>query len=246
MKVLTEMMSYKGGRKNNEDFCAYKQVDDSGCWVLADGLGGHKGGEVASRLAVDTIIESFAKYREFNVETLAKYMESAQQTLLKAQEEDDLLYSMRTTIVILLADYDESLWAHIGDSRLYHLRNGQIVYQTKDHSMPQNMLESGEITADQIRNHPDRNRLLRVLGKSGELRPSISQQKIKLEQNDAFLLCTDGFWELVTETEMEVDYVKSTNPAQWLNNMQDRILYRADNEADNENDNYSAIAIWFT
>ncbi|KJU84110.1 serine/threonine protein phosphatase, partial [Candidatus Magnetobacterium bavaricum] len=168
MKVLTEMMSYKGGRKNNEDFCAYKQLQDSWCWVLADGLGGYNAGEVASRLAVDTIIESFDNDREFrfNIETLAKYIDSAQQTLLKAQEEDDLLYSMRTTIVILLADYDESLWAHIGDSRLYHLRNGQIVYQTKDHSMPKNMVESGEITPEQIRNHPDRNRLLRVLGKS--------------------------------------------------------------------------------
>ncbi|KJU82867.1 hypothetical protein MBAV_004939 [Candidatus Magnetobacterium bavaricum] len=68
---------------------------------------------------------------------------------------------------------------------------------------------------------------------------------MKVEQDDAFLLCTDGFWELVKETEMEVDYAKSASPAQWLNNMQDRILYRADNESNNENDNYSAIAIWF-
>ncbi|MBF0555261.1 MAG: serine/threonine-protein phosphatase [Nitrospirae bacterium] len=238
MHFLTELISNAGGRANNEDYCGYKESTNSICWCLADGLGGHKGGEVASKLAVDTILQSFEDRCDVSVEFLKELFNLAQNKLLATQ--DEVFFSMCTTLVVLLSDYNEAVWAYIGDSRLYYFSNDQIVYQTKDHSVPQSLVDSGEITNEQIRNHPDRNRLLRVLGRENDVKPSFYNEKVTLKIGDAFLLCSDGFWEYINEIEMVVDLVKSASPKDWLEHMQDRILSRAASD----NDNYSAIAVW--
>ena len=175
-------------------------------------------------------------------DAMKRRLEFAQDAIVKKQEEDHMLASMRTTIVLLVTDFQSAMWAHIGDSRLYHFRSGRIIFQTKDHSVPQAMADAGDITHESIRFHEDRNRLLRSLGKESDLRPVIQKAPVPLHKGDAFLLCTDGFWEYVTETEMEVDLVKSDKPEQWLQNMEKRII----NRADDNNDNYSATAVFFT
>lgn len=243
LSFITAAVTEKHQRRQNEDSCDYRWVNGCGCWVMADGLGGHLGGEVASQLAVESIIVAFAGQPEISPEAATRYLESAQQALLSRQQEEPRLSGMRTTIVLLLADQQAALWGHAGDSRLYHFRSGRIINQTKDHSVAQSLANAGEIKPEEVRSHEDRHRLLRALGQEDDFRPTISQNKQPLEKGDAFLLCTDGFWELVLETEMEADLGKAGTPQEWLEKMQNRITERTADETDKKHDNFTAMAV---
>lgn len=242
MPFLTEAVSRKGGRELNEDSYGFLEMNQSACWIVADGLGGHRGGETASKVAVEAALASFRAEPDFSAPAVQKHLEAAQQAILAAQKDAPTLSTMRTTIVILLANSQRALWAHVGDSRLYCLEDGHIVFCTKDHSVVQAMVNAGELPASRIRHHEDRNRLLRCLGNAEtDFRPTILAEPRALRAGTAFVLCTDGFWENVTEPEMEVDFAKGGGTKEWLACMEGRLLERA-----NENsDNYTAIAIRF-
>ncbi|MBF0101187.1 MAG: serine/threonine-protein phosphatase, partial [Desulfobacterales bacterium] len=164
MNLLTVSLSKPGGRKENQDYCGYKTINSITCYVMADGLGGHKGGAIASKIAVETILKSFESTPELSVTAIERYIESAQTAILSQQEIEPKLFNMRTTILVFIVDQTRALWAHIGDTRLYHFSKGSIVFQTKDHSLPQAMADAGKIDISEIRHHDDRNRLLRSLG----------------------------------------------------------------------------------
>lgn len=243
MHFVTDKLSERGGRPINEDACDYATVAGRAyCWVLADGLGGHGGGERASRLAVEHVLAAFHQHPTLAPDTLHTCLEAAQHAILTGQHHDLRFSEMRTTVVILLSDGQAALWAHVGDSRLYFLRAGRVIFQTRDHSVPQALADGGEISPKAIRHHEDRNRLLRSLG-TETFRPEIASQPVLLEAGDAFLLCSDGFWEYVLETEMEVDLAKSSTATTWLARMKNRLLQRVGPKPDNKHDNYSAIAV---
>ncbi len=231
-----------GGRKSNQDYAGFLELDQAACWVVADGLGGHIGGEVASETAVKKILHAFEERPECNAEALERYLKIAQHELLRLQEENPRLSRMRTTIVVVLSDSDRFLWGHVGDARFYHLRSGRIIFQTKDHSVPQAMVNAGDISFDRIRRHEDRNRLIRSMGQPESFRPEIHKEMEPLVDGDVFLLCTDGFWEYVLEEEMEVDFAKVRTPHEWLRKMESRVLNRAEGEFDN----YTAMAVYCT
>jgi hypothetical protein len=130
-------------------------------------------------------------------------------------------------------------WAHVGDTRLYHFRDGRVAHQTLDHSMPQALVQAGAIRSDEIRRHPERNRLLKSLGGEGEVAPTFLEAPIALAPGDAFLLCTDGFWELVTEDEMQAALAGASGPAAWLERMESQVLKAATGAFDN----YSATTV---
>jgi PPM family protein phosphatase len=240
MSFMTALISRAGGRNHNEDFCSFTDVCGSGCWVIADGLGGHRGGEIASRSAVDAVLSSFGKSPQLDPQTLQGHLKAAQSAVLNAQTVEPGLSTMRTTIVILIADATGALWAHMGDSRLYFFENGAIASQTRDHSVVQMMVDAGELAPAQIRHHEDRNRVLRCLGNpEADFRPAVHSEQTILHKGSAFLLCTDGFWENVLESEMTVDLAKAAGPTEWLNLMEDRILERL-SEGD---DNYTGLAV---
>jgi hypothetical protein len=146
---------------------------------------------------------------------------------------------MKSTAVVLVANQNAAVCGHIGDSRLYHFRASHIAHQTQDHSVPGALAASGDIGLQQIRFHEDRNRLLRSLGGESESSPTIETRN--LTQGDAFLLCSDGFWEYVNELEMEVDCAKASTPAEWMSFMTARLLQRAQPE----NDNYTGMGVFF-
>jgi PPM family protein phosphatase len=231
----TAVVSHAGGRDYNEDACDHRD----GCWVLADGLGGHGGGEVASRIAVDTVLRSLGHTAPTRA-GIERAVQAANDALHAQQQANHRLEGMRTTLVILASDGCTALWAHVGDSRLYHFRNREILSQTEDHSVPQALVKAGEIRPGDIRHHEDRNRLLRTLGADEKPRPTLLPAPAPLASGDAFLLCTDGFWEYVSEQEMEVTLAKSATPEDWLQLMIGRLL--ADAEPDN--DNYTAMAVF--
>jgi PPM family protein phosphatase len=238
MPFLSGLMSRDGNRVYNEDYCGLAENGSVGCWVVADGLGGHYGGATASKTAVDAVLTSFANDAQISEEALLSHLEAAQKAVVNAQAQQPDLSTMRTTIVVLIADPTRALWAHMGDSRLYCFQNGSIVFQTSDHSVVQRMVDAGELLRTQLRHHEDRNRLLRCLGNSDlDFRPTILPSPQAISCGWAFLLCTDGLWENVLENEMIADLAKAAGPSDWLTLMENRLLQRA------ADDNYSGVAV---
>lgn len=241
MQFQTYTLTHKGGRTINQDACAFKVLpNEQACWVVADGLGGHGGGEVASALAVDNIMATFEQLQSATADALEPLLQSAQQAILHEQDQSMALKRMRTTLVLLLASNNQAQWLHVGDSRLYCFRMGKLIEQTKDHSVVQSLADAGSISNADIRHHEDRNRILRSLGNEGDLRPTVRSESFTLASGDAFLMCTDGFWEYVHEIEMQADYAKAHTPEEWLMLMEERILERVDDE----NDNYTAVGVF--
>lgn len=239
MRIVTGELTSAGGRQANQDRVGVTRNGELACCLLADGLGGHGGGERAAELALGAIDQAFRAYAEFSPEALRTYLEAANRVVEQGQRESPQLAAMRTTLVMLLLSGGEALWAHVGDSRLYHFQRGRIALRTKDHSVPQAMADAGQIEDTQIRFHEDRNRLLKSLGGKSDIGVSIVTEPRKLSAGDAFLLASDGLWEHVNELEMEAELAKADSPAAWLAGLELRLLQRA--QADH--DNYSAVAV---
>jgi PPM family protein phosphatase len=240
-KILfeTATLSAPGGRAENQDALGHRMANGAGCWALADGLGGHRGGEIASRLAVDAAISSFEENPSITEEALNAHIGRANRAVLERQASEVELMHMRTTMVMLIASPETAMWAHAGDSRLYRFRQGQIQEQTLDDSVPQRLADAGEISADQIRFHEDRSRLLNSLGAREQFVASNRAMAGAPEPGDVFLLASDGFWEYVTEPEMEKDFKASSSSESWMGKMEARVKERASADYDN----YSAIAV---
>lgn len=239
MRFLTHTLSLSGGREYNEDAVQFSNNEQIGCWTLADGLGGHGGGDVAAQVATDAVMQAFAAHAECTAEALMTYVEQARAAVVRRQESDVSRAGMRTTLVVLVADERQALWAHVGDSRLYYFKQGTLHKRTLDHSVPQAMVEAGQIQPAQIRFHEDRNRLLRSLGGRDEIRATIESKPQPIAPGDAFLLASDGFWEYITETAMELDLAKSSTAAEWLRAMERRLR----TVTAPEQDNLSAVAV---
>ena len=231
----TAALTRAGAREVNEDACHFRD----GCWVVADGLGGHGGGEVASQLAVDGFLATWDPRAPLTAAALTTGLAAAAAAIHARQAQDARLSGMRTTLVALASDGETALWAHVGDSRLYILRDGRVHFQTADHSVPQALVRAGELTPAEVRHHPDRNRLLRVVGDGKPLRPDLAASPFAVRPGDAFLLCSDGLWESVTEGEMEVALAKATDAADWVQHMELCLRRRAAPSQDN----YTALAI---
>ncbi len=238
MKLTYSIFTDKGGRAVNEDYAGYAEAGGRNCFIVCDGLGGHGMGDVASRIACESLKEYFVACKD-NEEFARDAMLRAQAALNMSQQADGRLKNMRTTAVVLCTEGNHGIALHIGDSRFYHFRNGRVVFQTKDHSVPQMLVRMGDITEKEIRRHPDRNRLLRALGdESEEVRFDRSDFEIK--EGDAFLLCSDGFWEEVEEESMEDSLSRNKKADKWLSEMSK--LARENGKGTNM-DNFTALAV---
>lgn len=238
--VKFAMLSKEGSRDNNEDSIGMYQDGDAYCFILADGLGGHGKGEVASRLAVEAVIEQFAS-EERAEGFLDDAFLGAQEAITAVQESDRTCRDMKTTLVVLEVGTDQVRWGHIGDSRLYFFMDGKLRERTLDHSVPQMLVAVGEIRERDIRHHPDRNRLLRVLGVEMDEMNHQTSEPVRRSGRQAFLLCSDGFWELIEDKKMEAALKRADGPEQWLAAMEEIVLKNGRNT---DMDNYSAIAVW--
>ncbi len=234
------MLTNPGGRDNNEDFIKMSSHNDDKCFVLCDGLGGHECGEIASKLVADTICDYFEKNGNSS-DFLSKAINLAQEELLKLQKEKNMTNAMKTTVVVLVVSDEQVKWAHIGDSRLYHIYSSGTKYErTRDHSLVQVLLDMGEITEKELRNHNDRNKLLRVMGAEWGKKSFELSGVLEIESGHGFALMTDGFWEYVTEDEMMNLYNTTENAEQWLKEMEKIVVSKADMST---TDNYSAICV---
>jgi protein phosphatase len=198
-------------RLNNED--AYgefvpettPEVEERGVvFVVADGMGGHRGGEIASRIAVRTILAFYATETGADrAKALARAFHEANQTILQEAVADSTLFGMGTTCTALALHQGRAYFAHVGDSRCYLLRKGKILQVTSDHSIVGEMVRSGIITDEDARTHPRRNVITRSLGAQPDVMAE-TPDSVELQRGDTFLLCSDGLTAYLSDIDISV------------------------------------------
>ena len=200
-------------RKINEDYFGSYSGSFGNLLLVCDGMGGHKGGEIASRLAVETISNYFKKLNDsYNIsEEINKSLEAANTSIILKAEEDTELTDMGSTVVLVLIKNGLAYYTSLGDSRIYKIRNGQIRQITKDNSLVQQMVDSNIITEDEAKDHPKKNVITKALGTNEELEPEI-YEPFKLQVNDKLILCSDGLTAHVDEEE--IFQLSENNPPQ--------------------------------
>jgi len=193
-----------GGREYQQDQVVCLSTPDMKyqLLVVADGVGGHWGGGVASKAVIDVAQRLFPTQSSKLADPerfLERFCTAANHEVrVRAARERQEAFS---TVVALLTTPLRAYWAHVGDSRLYCFKGANLIHQTYDHSLVQSLFDQGKITAAERATHPDRNRVLHVLGMDDDAaRPTLGE--IQLTPGMGFVLCTDGFWAHVTETEM--------------------------------------------
>jgi serine/threonine protein phosphatase PrpC len=169
--------------------------------VVADGMGGHRGGEVASQMAVEALLETLRAGAKAPAEDLRLGFQAANRRVHAAGREDPALFGMGTTLVCLLFDAQDRAWiAHVGDSRAYRLRGDRLEPLTADHSVVGELVRRGRIDEEEARHHPQRNELLRAIGTQEEV--EVDVREVESLPGDRFLLCSDGLSSLVEDAEI--------------------------------------------
>ena len=230
MKIESFPFTVIGGREDNQDAYGQKIEGDSALFVVADGLGGHRLGSLASGCVVSSLTESWKAEGEYDAESMTAMIGAANDAVLKMQEEQNC--GAKSTVVLLSLHGRKALWANSGDSRLYFLRDGDIRAVTEDHSVAYKKYRSGEITRAEIATDEDQSSLLRTLGGTNRWQPDIAVEE-ELKPGDAFLLCSDGFWEYVSDEEILIDRMKAGGAEEWGEKMLLRLATRIPKDCDN-------------
>lgn len=206
MKFTIFQNSRQGPRPYNQDRLAYSYSKDSLLLVIADGMGGHRHGEVAAQLAVTAMTDAFQRLATPALANPAKFLisqiEIIHQLIARVRDEQEMLEAPRTTIVAAVVQGGMLYCAHVGDSRLYHFRDGHLLYRTEDHSIVQSLYNKGMINKDEMQHHPYRHKIFSCLG--GDVPPKIElAERQELTEGDTVLLCTDGLWGAVSDEQIK-------------------------------------------
>ena len=198
-------LSKKGyGKELNEDSIGIKELDDGILCVVCDGLGGGYAGERASKLCVDSIINYFSISEEKNY--LTKIRESinlANAVLLDISTSRKDLNGMVTTSDVFFLNNHSLYWGHVGDSRIYNMTNGRLHQLTKDHSLIQQMVDSGYLSIKNASKHPNQNIIMNALGESRNIEFDVSKVIINPEDKHRFMICSDGVNAVLDNSEIE-------------------------------------------
>jgi serine/threonine protein phosphatase PrpC len=198
-------------RDNNEDRYAYWEPDADDEFarkgrlaVVADGMGGHEGGQEASRIAVEAIQEVFSRDSGVDPQALlVAGFQTAHERILRYVTEHPELHGMGTTATAIALSQNQLYYAHVGDSRLYLVRGPKVSRLTRDHSYVGRLVENGVISAEEAETHPQRHILTAALGAGAEVSPDAPQHPVALQKGDVLVLCTDGLWGLLSEDEIQ-------------------------------------------
>jgi protein phosphatase len=202
-------ISERGKRPTNEDHIGSAvpveiavRERKGALFVLADGLGGHLGGEVASEIAVRTLIDDYyGPSSHGRIETaLQRAVQAANLRIYQRASSDSDLWKMATTLVALAITDSQAYIAHVGDSRVYHWRTGRLTLLTSDHSEAAELFRRGFVKRERLNDHPGRHALTRTLGSDLIVRPDFIRHPVAA--GDRFLLCSDGLWSAVSEHEL--------------------------------------------
>lgn len=201
--------------------------------LVADGMGGCNGGEVASALACERIPRAYFASNGPAPAALRAALETANLEIFQAAQAKPELRGMGTTAVAFAATTTYGWLAYVGDSRLYLIRGGQIYRMSEDHSMVFEMVHKGLLTAEEARNHEDRNVLSRALGSHSQVEVSCWDEPFPIQPGDRFLLCSDGLHDLLTDEQM-LELARSGD----IGRATERLVYAA-----NENGGYDNISV---
>lgn len=234
-----------GGRRTNQDALGMAQQDGLACFVVADGAGGHQGGEVAANIVVQAVLDSFIRDLSFGSRALQSYLEQAIINVAHEKTRDASQADMSATVAAVLIDQKNrsALWAHMGDTRVYLFRGNRICSMTKDHSVVQQFIDAGYCKPEEARTHPQRSMLFAAIGAEGDTLPVVSDDTFLIEDGDALLICTDGFWEWITETEMEQALADAIHVNDWIERMV-QLSASNSNDSAQTRDNFTAFALW--
>lgn len=203
MRYETASISRQGDRKENQDRCAVAGSGASILLLLADGMGGHPRGELAAQVFIDSLLRQFDEQREpVAPEFLPQAFTLAHADIIAAGQEAMPPVEPCTTGVACLVGNGTACWAHVGDSRLYLLRNDAIQAHTRDHSYVEELIQLGEVAEADRERHPLRNYVTRALGGSAGPPEVTLTGSITLEPDDVLLLCSDGLWAALPEQRL--------------------------------------------
>ena len=191
-------------REQNED----SLIVNPPLFVVADGMGGHAAGEVASEIAVNTILELAPDHAD--AEALGHAVEEANRDIINAALAGEGREGMGTTVTAAILERDKLVIAQVGDSRAYLLHNGELTQLTRDHSLMANMIEAGQITPEEARFHPNRSVITRALGNDPDTLPDLYE--INVEDGDRLLLCSDGLYSMLEDDEIAAVMRRVSDP----------------------------------
>ena len=233
MKFSVFQVSRRGGRNKNEDRMGCCYTRESGLFVLADGMGGHPEGEMAAQLALQTVSAYFQKAARPTVDVVPEFLSSAllaaHHQILRYASEKGMLDSPRTTLVAAVVERGTIHWVHCGDSRLYLVRDGELVTRTRDHSFSEQQSQMPQLArkAEAI----NRNILFTCLGSPQRPIYDVSGA-VTLQQGDKVLLCSDGLWGSLSDAEI-VNSLVAHPVSQAVPELAERALRKAGSSSDN-------------
>ncbi|MDR1227710.1 MAG: serine/threonine-protein phosphatase [Azoarcus sp.] len=241
MRLSVARQSERGGRERNEDAIGFCANETLGCFVLADGTGGYEGGAVASETVVQQVLKRFSAAPQVDLAAIGASIDVAREALHEARGAHPQFPGMDTTIAVLMLDTERALayWSSLGDSRIYLFRSGRAHILTTDHSVLQSMIDAGIFTGE-LRGNRKRNLLYAAVGSEDVPERVVCDEPLALRSGDTFLLCSDGLWESVDETIMEILLRHAETPEQWVDELMRAV---PDPEAPGQ-DNYSVLSIW--
>lgn len=236
MRFSVYQTSQIGGRKYNQDRVAYAYSNEALLLVLADGMGGHLHGEVAAQIAIHTMMQAFAQVATPRVPDPVAFLNEnikySHQAILRYAHENQLAGNPGTTCVAALVQNGEVCWAHAGDSRFYLLRDRHVLSVTHDHSVVQQWADWGVITLDEMKTHPDRNKITNCLGGIEDMLFVETSQSVAVHTGDVLLLCSDGLWGPLSDEEIaQGAFTGSLSEA--MGRMADLAVMREQARADN-------------
>ena len=242
MKFTIYQNSRQGPRQYNQDRLAYSYSKDALLLVLADGMGGHRNGEIAAHLAVKTLTEAFERLAVPTLSSPAKFLidhiQQVHDMIENVTQSEELIESPRTTIVAAIIQRGYLYCAHVGDSRLYHFRNGHLLFRTEDHSVVQSLYKKGMISKEEMATHPYKNKIYNCVG--GETPPQIDlSDRHELQEGDTVLLCTDGVWGVLDD--QQIKEILQQNKT--IIDVTTELMDSAEFASDEKGDNMSAIGL---
>jgi len=241
MEIEITQLNRLGNRETNEDRLVVVERDQSVLLVVADGMGGHRGGAVAAQIFVDTLERFFRKVtlplsnpKVF----LDKAINAAHKIICEQANHSKKKIDPRTTCVVCILQGQSAYWAHVGDSRLYLIRESKILARTIDHSYVEDLFSQGLISEADMLTHPKRSYITQCIG-GNEHVPNISYGNMEvLNEQDIFILCSDGFWTAINQESLR-DITEQKNLEKAINNL----ASVAESSSYPQSDNISAIAL---
>ena len=230
-----------GRRKVNQDRGAYSYSRDVLLLVLADGMGGHARGELAAEIAVNTINNRFQTEARTALRRPREFIEgaihAAHRAIVAYADQNNMLECPRTTVVVCVVQSGRAVWGHVGDSRLYCFRGGQLATSTADHSRVQQLIDAGIITRAQAAVHPDRNKIYNCLG--GVTPPTVTlSEEWPLAIGDSLWLSTDGFW-----AQFDAHRLAQLAAGETIVDLVPRLMLEAERKAGADADNLTVVAV---